>query len=118
MKSYEIVDLLAKELGYNRFCGTIAAKNTSHKLNSQEECEMADVLASNNLTLFKEDALKLLSKIIGGIAEEKDLFNLENVKQYVEEELKYLEESHGKLKTSSENLIFEEITNPIMSLEI
>lgn len=110
MKNYEIIDTIARELGYNRFCGTIAAKNSSQKLNNLEECELADVLASNNLTLFREDALLLIKKIF---SEDSTKTEVKELLKYVDEELEYL----GKTSASNPDKI-EEITNPILSLEI
>lgn len=63
-----ILDLVSRELGFNRFCGTIAAKNPNRKLNTQEECELSDVLASNSLSLFREDALLLMKKITANLS--------------------------------------------------
>lgn len=125
MKNYEIVDLIARELGYNRFCGTIAAKNTSRKLNNKEECELADVLASNNVSLFREDALRLLLKIFDGMSNDKAMFLLGNnkivldIKSYVVEELKQYENPPGEKSESDwETRPGEEITNPIANLEV
>lgn len=108
MNNYEIVNLIAKELGYNRFCGTIAAKNESHKLNTTEECELADLLANRNINIFREDALVLLDKILNELSISGDL------QEYVKDELEYLR----SISNNSSDITMEEITNPIMNLEI
>lgn len=130
MNNSEIVDIIAKELGYNRFSGTIAAKNSNKKLNSQEECELANVLASNNLSLFKDDALLLLAKIINNVFIEHNSCScclvcnrIILLKKYIEEEivkspsLKNINEQDIRKFTDSDYNV-NEIDNPILNLEI
>lgn len=108
----EIVDILAKELVYNRFCGVIASKNENYQINNQEQLEAADVLANRNLYLYRDDAFTLLNKIIDKIINSEGSVELKvnMLKKYIE--------LHRKTNKIESEIEAEEITNPILNLEI
>jgi len=108
------IELLARELAYHRFCGTIAAHNNlnaqylakhnesidSHsnfRLNSDGDCEKAYELAEKNKMLFKSEALEIYLKIA-----------------VIEDDAAFRKEIAKRINSIDTN----EIVNPIASLEI
>jgi hypothetical protein len=118
MNNSDIIDMIARELGYNRFCGTIAAKNSNGRLNKKEECEQADVLASNNLSLFREDALNLMQKILGELMYFPDCHGSPSLMELYKYCVTSLEGTPLDTKDQEREESIVEITNPILNLEV
>lgn len=61
----EIIKIIAYELAYHRFLGSIAILNKSKQIETLEESERANGLASENWFLYKKDAEDLYDIITG-----------------------------------------------------
>ena len=97
------IELLARELAYHRFCGTIAAHNAklsdnphSFRLNGDGDCEKAYVLAEKNKLLFRSEALEIYLKIAD-----------------IEDDAEFRKEIIKRISPND-----TEIVNPILSLDV